>query len=194
MRILAALLLVVAQDPAVAVSVEFRVFAGTEEITAATRLRIMPTGTREKPAMLEEAKRLRALVSPGIYDVQALRMRPEGIVAIRWAERLVLMHYPDEAGAHLEVINFQDGYGALQVRSNKEPIAAYDLAAFPAGDRTAEPLEPLAGDDYRLFVVKAGRYDIRVRPAGARSDENARWVADIEVPPNRTRMKIVDGS
>jgi hypothetical protein len=153
---LLALLLLVTQGTPVPVSVEFRVFAGTEEITATTRLRIMPTGTREHPVTVSEAKRLLTAVAPGVYDVQALRMRSEGIVAIRWDERLVVMHYPDEAGRHLQVINFQDGYGALQLRAAKRSIATYEVVVFPSGDRLTA-IEPIQGEDYRLFVLKAGR-------------------------------------
>jgi hypothetical protein len=192
MRILFALLLLLPQDAPV--NVEFRVFAGTEEITASTRVRIMPTGTRDAPLTLTEGKRLLASVAPGIYDVQALRVRSGGIIAIRWAERLVVMHYPDEAGRHLEVINFDEGYGALQLRAVKASIGAYDVAVFPTGDRTTQAGDPRHAEDYRLCVLKAGSYDIRVRPAGRADDADARWLLHIEVPANRTRMKILDGS
>jgi hypothetical protein len=191
MRMLFAFLLLAAQDTPV--NVEFRVFAGIEEITASTRLRIMPTGSRDAPLTVSEGKRLLATIAPAIYDVQALRLRSGGIVAIRWAERLVVMHYPDEAGQHLEVINFDEGYGALQLRAARGPITAYDVTVFPAGDRTTPAGEPVDGDGYRLFVLQAGRYDIRVRPAGTRAeDEEPRWLLHIEVPANRTRMKILD--
>jgi hypothetical protein len=193
MRAILGMLVLLAQDPAAPVTAEFRIFAGTEEITASTRLRIMPTGTREKSSTIEEGKRLAATLPPGIYDVQALRLRPEGIIAIRWAERLVVMHYPDEGGRHLEVINFQPGYGALQVRAAKGPIAAYDLAVFSAGDRATAAGQPIQGEDYRLFVLKAGRYDIRVRHAGTQKDaQDTHWVLDVEVPADRTRLKLVD--
>jgi hypothetical protein len=181
-----------AQDPA-PVTAEFRVFAGTEEITATTRLRLMPTGEREKASMLAEGKSLSASVTPGIYDVQALRMRPEGIIAIKWAERLVVMHYPDEAGRHLEVINFQPGYGALQLRAVRGPVNAYEVAVFAAGDRAEAAGVPIEGDGYKLFVVKAGRYDVRVRHAGTAADaQDTHWFLDVEVPADRTRMKQID--
>ena len=193
MATLLALLLLLWQDPPAPVSVEFRVFAGTDEITSATRVRVMPTGTREAPVTIGEGKRLLVTLTPGIYDVQALRVRSEGIVAIRWAERLVVMHYPDEAGRHLEVINFEDGYGALQLRAAKQSLGSFEVTVFPAGGRTAA-IEPLQGDDYRLFVLKAGRYDISVRHPATRAPEDTRWLLGVEVPANRTRMKIIDGS
>lgn len=191
MRAALAIAILLAQDTTAPVTAEFRVFAGSEEITASTRLRIMPTGTREKSLTVREGKGLLTLLAPGIYDVQALRLRPEGIVAIRWAERLVIMHYPDEAGRHLEVINFEPGYGALQVRAAKGPIASYDVVVFSAGDHTNAAGTAIEGDDYRLFVLKAGRYDIRVRHAEAPEDI---WLLGIEVPADRTRMKQIDVS
>ncbi len=181
------------QETTAHVTAEFRVFAGTEEITATTRVRIMPTGARDKASTVDQGKRLFATVTPGIYDVQALRMRDEGVIAIRWAERLVVMHYPDEGGRHLEVINFQVGYGALQLRTAKRPITTYEVAVFPAGNRTIAAGEPIQGEDYRLFVLKAGRYDIRVRHAGSPTDEqDTHWFLDVEVPADRTRMKQID--
>ena len=191
MRAALAIAILLAQETTAPVTAEFRVFAGSEEITASTRLRIMPTGTREKSLTVREGKDLLMMLAPGIYDVQALRLRAEGIVAIRWAERLVIMHYPDEAGRHLEVINFEAGYGALQVRAAKRPIASYDIAVFSAGDHTTAAGTAIEGIDYRLFVLKAGRYDIRVRHAEAHEDT---WLLGIEVPADRTRMKQIDVS
>jgi hypothetical protein len=195
MRGALAIVILLAQDTTTPVTAEFRIFAGAEEITTTTRLRIMPTGTREKSQTLGEGKRLLATLAPGIYDVQALRLRSEGIVAIRWAERLVIMRYPDEGGRHLEVINFHNGYGALELRPVKGPLGAYDLSVFPAGDRTAAAGEALAGEGYRLFVVKAGRYDIRVRPAAAQKEsQDTHWLLEVEVPEDRTRLKVIGSS
>jgi hypothetical protein len=194
MRAVAAILALIAfQEAPPRVTAEFRVFAGTEEITATTRLRVMTTGSRDHSATVEEGKRLIIDVPPGIYDVQALRLRPEGIVAIRWAERLVMMHYPDEGGRHLEVINFKPGYGALQLRATRGAVDAYDVTIFPAGDRATAAGEPFEGEGYRLFVLAAGRYDIRVRHAGTQIDAaDTHWFLDVEVPPDRTRLKLID--
>jgi len=174
------------------VATEFRVFAGREEITDTSLLRITPSGVREGMIAVGPARRLTVSLSPGIYDVQAFRTRQDAIVAIKWAERLVIMNYPDEGGRHLEVINFEPGFGALQVRSQKNPIANYVVDVFPAGDRT-DAAKSLAGEDSLLFILQARRYDIRVRPAGARDDPNdTRWMLDVEVPSDRTRLKLID--
>ena len=193
----AAFLLLVFPAPGLAqapkpVTAEFRIFAGAEEITATTRLRIMPSGERDKASVVAEGKALVTQVPPGIYDVQALRLRQEGIIAIRWAERLVVMHYPDEAGRHLEVINFASGYGALQLRAAEGSMSEHDVTVFPAGDHSSAAGEPFEGNGYRLFVLKAGTYDVRIRPAGAHDDADVQWFRDVEVPADRTRLKQVE--
>src|SRR5687767_9253012 len=86
-------------DPTAPVSTEFRVFDGAQEVTATTRLRVVLTGKRDGPA-IEPAGPIVPLV-PAMYDVQVLRGREPGVVNIRWAERLAVMHYPDEGGRHL---------------------------------------------------------------------------------------------
>jgi hypothetical protein len=174
------------------VTAEFRVFDGTTEISASTRLRVMPTGRRDSVISVDAGHHLATALAPGIYDVQALRLRQESIAAIRWAERLVIMRYPDEGGRHLEVINFQPGYGALQLRAGDEDVQAYEIAVFAQGDRGAPVASAIPGEGYRLFVVPAGRYDLRVRHTEAPEDsEDVHWFLDFEVPANRTRLKNV---
>src|SRR5687767_11374278 len=60
------------EAPPAQVRAEFRVFAGTEEITASTRLRVMPTRKREHATTIDEGKPLSVTLAAGIYDVQAL--------------------------------------------------------------------------------------------------------------------------
>jgi hypothetical protein len=185
-------LLAIAQPASLPVAAEFRVFAGTDEVTEHARLRVMPSGARDKSVTVE-GKRLTASLSPGIYDVQAFRVRQDAVVGITWAERLVVMHYPDEGGRHLQVINFEPGYGALQLRAAKRPVSEYEIAIFRSGERAASAADPIAGEDYLLFVLRAGRYDVRVRHAGTLDDpEDIHWFLDLEVPAARTRLKQID--
>jgi hypothetical protein len=173
------------------VRAEFRVFAGTQEVTASTRLRVMHGGKRHHAAATGGPELVAHLV-PGIYDVQAFLLREEAVVRIKWAERLVVMYYPDEDGRHLEVINFEVGFGALQVRTAPGTIQAYEVMVFPAAQRSTPVAPAGTGKDYMLFVLPAGRYDLRVRPAGASDDsDDTRWLLDIEVPADRTRMKFI---
>ena len=185
---------------------EFRIFDGTEEITPQARVRVMPSGKRDQAIAVEPGRTLVAELPPGIYDAQAFYTQNGSIVAIRWAERLVVMHYPDEGGRHLEVINFKPGYGALQLRAAKGPISAYDVAVFVSGERGTPAAQPVEPTDYLLFVLPSGRYDIRVRHATsatpqrasprvgdpASAAEDIHWFLDIEVPADRTRLKQID--
>jgi hypothetical protein len=116
--------------------------------------------------------------------VQALREREGRVVTIRWAQRLVVMPYPDEEGRHLEVINFQNGYGALEVR--RRDHGPPDVAVYRSGDRAKPAAQPIRGAGYHLFVLPAGAYDIESRQAGTVS-----WETGFDVPLDRTRLLIV---
>lgn len=177
--------------PGTAIQLAIRVFDGTEEVTADTGVTVFTAGSREAPFSVEFRPSTGhiVMVTPGMYDVQAIQQREGEIVNIRWAEHLTVMRYPDEAGEHLEVINFQRGFGALQVRPAPGPPPDRDewhVSAFPSADRIREAVAPVTGGDYRLFVLPAGRYDLLVRAGSAPI-----WVTDVEVPLDRTRLKHV---
>ena len=125
-------------------------------------------------------------VPPGIYDAQAVHERDRRVVSIRWAERLVVMPYPDEAGHHLEVINFDAGYGALQIRAANGQKPDADVALFAANDRSHPAALASWHEMYALMVVRAGQYDVQVT-RGSRST----WHNAIDVPLDRTRLWIV---
>lgn len=168
------------------ITFEIRVFDGAAEVTSETRLTIYRAGERAQPAVrLHAAPKIETPVPPGIYDVQAIREVDGNVVSIRWAERLVVMPYPDEGGRHLQVVNFKNGYGALQVRG-KSAGAPPDVAIFAPGVRDKEAAPAVAGAGYALFVVPAGKYDVRVR-----TKDRLAWHTDMEVPLNGTRLWIV---
>jgi hypothetical protein len=174
-------------QPTAPLILEIRIFDGAEEVSGETRITVHRTGERTSPVAQVTPRngRLQIEVPPGIYDVQAIRERNERVVSIRWAERLVVMPYPDEAGRHLEVVNFKNGYGALQVRAKgARPVPA--IAVFPEGVHEKPAAEPLRGEGYVLFVLPAGRYDIQTRTA----DQPA-WHTGIDVPLDRTRLWLV---
>jgi hypothetical protein len=156
---------------------EVRVFAGTEEVTGETRVSVYRAGERGDALskMVLKGAHLEAELPQGIYDIQLIRVQDERVVGIRWAERLVLMPYPDEQGRHLEVVNLKNGFGALQVR----PTGT--LALHAAGDRDKPAAQPIASPGYTLFVVPAGTYDLQA---------GGSWHAGIEVPSDRTRLWI----
>lgn len=169
---------------------EFRVFNGAEEITSTARLRVVPTGRRDAPAI--ELRSPIVALAPATYDVQAIRTGSGGIVSVKSVERLAVMHYPDERGRHLEVVNFQPGYGALQLRATRGRLEPLDVSIFPAGVRTTASSHPIAGEDYVLFVVPAGQYDVRVQHSEHQGAADTHWLFAVDVPADRTRLKLVD--
>jgi hypothetical protein len=179
----------VVQPPAAAtIQLEIRVFDGTEDVTGDTRVAVFRAGEREAPiARLEMRDGRKTLDVPeGFYDVQAVRERNGRVLTIRWAERLVVMPYPDERGHHLQVINLKPGFGALQVRSPEGPAPA-DVRLFPEGTRggrrETDMVRPLMTSGYALFVVPAGRYDLRTGP-----ETQPVWHDALDVPLDRTRL------
>jgi hypothetical protein len=166
------------------VVLELRVFLGREEVTGHTRVTVNRAGERGSPLFNATAADggVRIKVPAGIYDVQAIQERDGRVLNIRWANRLVVMAYPDEPGQHLEVINFKAGFGALQVRG------ATDLAIYEAAKRDKPATTPVAGSSYVLFVVPAGSYDLQVRVgAGTKTW----WQSAIDVPLDRTRLYVI---
>jgi hypothetical protein len=172
-------------EPGKPLTLELRVFNGAEEVTAQTRATVHRAGDRGEPLAqgAAPAGRMELTLAAGLYDVQAIHERDGRVVNIRWANRLVLMPYPDEPGHHLEVINFKNGFGALQIRgaSGSQP----DVAVYEVGVRDKPAAAPLSAPGYLLFVVRAGTYDLLARAPG-KSD----WHLGIDVPLDRTRLWI----
>ena len=173
--------------PARALTLEVRIFNGTEEVTSETRVTVHRAGERAEPVHQTTSRhgRIELAVAPGIYDLQALRERDGRVLNIRWAERLVVMEYPDESGRHLEVINFTNDYGALQVRQ-RESATPPAAAIYASTDHKTPAGQGVQGPGYLLFVVPAGTYDVQVRTAAG-----ATWHRAIEVPLERTRLWFV---
>jgi hypothetical protein len=184
--LLAVALCASAQITAAPLTLELRIFNGRDEVTRHTRVTIHKAGERDQPVAQTTGTQdaIQVSLPEGIYDVQAIEVREGQVVNIQWANRLVLMPYPDEQGRHLEVLNFKTGFGALQVRSLSGPVpevALHSASASPAKATT------LKGADYVLFVVESGTYDVEVRRGGVRSTRHT----GIEVPRDRTRLWIV---
>jgi hypothetical protein len=170
-------------------TLELRVFNGTEEVTSQTRITVHRAGERAEPLRQSTSADGRVLlqVPQGIYDVQAIHERDGRVVNIRWANRLVVMPYPDEGGQHLEVINFKSGFGALQIRG--KPGTLPDVVLYDAGKRD-KPAASAVGNTstslYALFVVPAAAYDLLVRMGG-----KTRWHTGLDVPLERTRLWVI---
>jgi hypothetical protein len=171
-------------QPQPPIEFEVRVFDGAQEVSGETHLTIYRAGERNEAVaqVAPRGNRLAADVPPGIYDLQAVQERGGRVLNIRWAERLVVMRYPDEAGRHLEVVNFKPGHGALEIRA-RQPNIVPDVALYPPGVRDKEVPTKIVGPGYALFVVPSGKYDILVR-----TDGRSTWHADVDVPLDRTRL------
>ena len=181
------LLLVAGPSAEQLLTLVIRVFRGSEDVTARTRVTVHRAGERDRPiAQMHPGQTHSAKVPPGIYDAQAIEEQEARVVNIRWAERLVVMPYPDEGGHHLEVINFTTGYGALQVRGSETGGPIEDIALFPGNERLQPAATAGAAGNYALFVVQAGQYDIQVKRRS-----RAVWYSNVEVPLDRTRLWIV---
>lgn len=169
-------------------TLEIRVFQGAEEVTGHSRVTVHRSGERTAPvATIAGGTRTLVQVEPGLYDAQAIREGQGRALDIRWAERMVVMAYPDEAGHHLEVINLATGYGALQVRASASIAPTAEIALLSAGQpgQSVEFASATATPNYVLFVVPGGQYDIRIT-RGARVS----WHRGINVPVDRTRLWI----
>jgi hypothetical protein len=168
---------------------EFRVFNGATEVSGETRLRVRPAGSTETGRVLESGS-LAADLPAGIYDVEAVRQQAGQVVSVRWAEKLVVMDYPDEAGRHLEVINFAQAHGALQLRwpegQTPDP-ASVTVTVTKDGESRVTQARTIHGAGYALLVLPAATYDIRI----ARVGKDPVVLSKIEVPADRTRMKII---
>jgi hypothetical protein len=169
------------------IQLEIRVFDGTEEVTTDTRVAVFRAGEREAPLarLVTRGGRKELDVPEGFYDVQAVRERDGRVLTIRWAERLVVMPYPDEGGRHLQVINLRSGFGALQVRS-KASGEPPDVSVFAEGKREKAAAAAVIGRGYALFVVPAGRYDLR-----SGTKEQPVWHTAVDIPLDRTRLWLL---
>jgi hypothetical protein len=172
--------------PVESLTLEVRVFSGAEEVTGRTRLTVHRAGDRREsiPHSRTPDGRVQLAVPAGIYDIQAIEEREGRVVNIRWANRLVVMPYPDERGHHLEVINFKNGFGALQVRADAGEVP--EVVLFDPLKKQKPAAVPVAGPAYLLFIVPAATYDLRVRVG-----DKLAWHNGIEIPLDRTRLFVI---
>ncbi|MGH9162591.1 MAG: hypothetical protein ACRD2X_21700 [Vicinamibacteraceae bacterium] len=169
-------------------TLEVRVFDATDEVTSETRVRIFKAGGRTNPRTIRATSGAATVQVPvGFYDLQAVREREGQVAGIRWAERRLVQRYPQQQGRHLEVVNLQPGYGALQIRgSASEPgDVTWRANIYKSGNATQEAGKSNKGGDYLLFVVPAGRYDVQILPALGQPV----WLRNVDVPADQTRFK-----
>ena len=174
------------------IELRVRVFNGLEEITTHCRLAVYTADTREAPfiAALQDGTGHHVEVDPGLYDLHITWRVPDGTVAIEWATHLSVLRYPDEGGRHVEIVNLQTAFGALLVRPPStwlESDTEWSVRAFLPGGVGRAGFEPTDGSDHRLFILPAGSYDLV-----GRSGSTELSVTDVEVPAQRTRLKLLE--
>ncbi len=155
----------------------FRAFDGTTDVTATTRVRVYAAGKREGSGLAVEPGRAVSL-EPGYYDVQFIEMRDDRVLHIRWVEHTLVERYPAEIHPLLEVMNFERGFGALQLLLPPgAPTLPYKAEAFSPSD-PARPVASATGAlPYLVLGLPAGRYDVRVEPLASPGEPTrAGWV------------------
>jgi hypothetical protein len=172
------------------VRLQLRVFEAGEDITREARLLLYPRGQRtgDVPMTLGADQAFEADVAPGFYDVQVIKERRGQVLGIRWIEQLLVQRYPDEHGRHLQVLNLNPEFGALQIRPMPGDAGAargWSAVALPPGDTTKEVAKARPIGDDLLVVLPAGRYDIRLNLG----DRSTVWIRDLDIPVDRTRLK-----
>jgi hypothetical protein len=182
----------IAQEASAAqkVRLQLRVFEGGEDITREARLQLYPRGQRtgEIATTLGADQAYETDVEPGFYDVQVIKERRGQVLGIRWVEQILVQRYPDEYGRHLQVLNLDPTFGALQIRPAPGESAAsrgWSAAAHPPGDTSRELTKARAVGDDLLIVLPAGRYDIKV----SLGDRSTTWLREVDIPGDRTRLK-----
>lgn len=173
--------LVVAGQVSQPLSLDVRVFRGATEVTRETQVTVFPAGARTngRPAPLNGSGERRLSLDAGRYDVQLVQQQDGKVHGIAWTTLRLLVDYPGEAGRHLEVLNFDKTWGALQVRPSAAGAPGW-TARLLRKDGT-EAARGVAGDGYQVLVAPAGTYDLAIESAGPPVR-----LRDVEVQANLT--------
>jgi hypothetical protein len=176
--------------PSGKVRLQLRIFEGGEDITREARLQLYPRGqrTNEIATTLGADQAYETDVEPGFYDVQLIKERRGQVLGVRWVEQILVQRYPDEYGRHLQVLNLNPEFGALQIRPAPGETAGargWSAVALAPGETTREVSKARPIGDDLLIVLPAGRYDIRVNLG----DRSTTWLREVDIPGDRTRLK-----
>jgi len=180
-------LITVGVQSAPPLALDVRVFRGATEVTRETTVTVYPAGARVngRPAPLVAGGERRLPLTAGQYDVQLVQHRDGKVSGIAWATLRLLVDYPGEAGRHLEVLNFDKGWGALQIRDAAAPVSGSGQwsARLLRMDGTEVALG-VPGDGYQVLVAPAGAYKVAIARPGAPPRTH-----DVEVKANLTYVR-----
>lgn len=169
-------------------ALDVRVFRGAVEVTRDTLVTLFPAGTRTdgRPVPLVATGERRLTVPAGQYDLQLVQQNAGAVKGISWTSLRLLVDYPGEFQQHLEVVNLEKGWGALQVRQGqtREQAPVTWSARLVRRDGT-EVARGVPGHGYAVIVAPAGTYDVAV----TRADGTRTTIPGVEVRENLTYVK-----
>lgn len=180
--------LVVGLQPAPNLALDVRVFRGATEVTADTTVTVYRSGSRTggRPAPEAAGGERRIALPAGQYDLQLVQQQDGKAIGISWTSLRLLVDYPGEFRRHLEVLNFEKGWGALQIRK----VGAQETGRVAWSSRLlrtdgSEAARGLPGEGYQVLVAPAGRYMVEVTKA----DGTKTRLANVDVRDNLTYLR-----
>jgi hypothetical protein len=169
-------------------SLHVRVFRGQAEVTRDTTVTVFPAGQRtngRQLAQTPESSERQLPLAAGQYDLQLVQHEDGKVSGIAWTTLRLLVDYPGEAGHHLEVLNFEKDWGALEVRPGGPhqtgPVAWRARLQRKDGSDVSQGV---AGNGYQIVVAPAGTYDLVIE--GGSSPVR---VQDVQVKANLTYVR-----
>ncbi|MGI8671991.1 MAG: hypothetical protein ACR2LU_05235 [Luteitalea sp.] len=169
-------------------TLDVRVFRGVTDVTGDTLVTLFPVGARTggRPVPLVPSGERRLALPSGQYDLQLVQQRAGEVVGISWTSLRLLVDYPGEYQQHLEVVNLEKGWGALQVRraGTREQAPVAWSARLTRRDGS-EAARGVVGHGYVVLVAPAGTYDVEV----TRADGSTTAIRGVEVRENLTYLK-----
>lgn len=176
-----------AQSSPASLALDVRVFRGATEVTRETAVTVYAAGSRANgtPAPLVASGERQLPLAAGQYDLQLVQHRDGTVGSIAWTTLRLLVAYPNEKGRHLEVLNFDKTWGALQLREE-----ATDASGPPAWSARllrkdgSEAARGVTGNGYQVLVAPAGTYDVAIE--GPRGPIR---LQGVEIKPNLTYLR-----
>ncbi len=175
-------------QPVPDLALDIRVFRGATEVTAETMVTVYRSGhaTTGKAVPQAPGGERRIPLPAGQYDLRLVQQHDGKVIGIATTSLRLLVDYPGEFQQHLEVVNFEKGWGALQIRQSgaKETTKVAWSSRLLRADGS-EAARGVAGDGYQVLVAPAGTYTVEI----TRADGTKTRLANVEVRDNLTYLR-----
>ena len=175
-------------QPAADLALDVRVFRGASEVTAGTTVTVFKAGNRTqgRPVPQTAGPERRIPLPAGQYDLQLVQQEDGKVIGISWTSLRLLVDYPGEYQRHLEVLNFEKGWGALQIRQAGQPeLGKVAWSARLLRADGSEAARGVPGEGYQALVAPAGTYMVEV----TRADGSKTRLANVEIRENLTYLR-----